>query len=198
MLAFSNRPPRESTGHNFDVIRTPASGKLRGIITSENLIGCPTHYFQLHTVPCQQPECQPCNLGLPWRWHGYVTIFTANTHLHQLLELTAPPAEVLATYYEQHGTLRGCEIIAGRVSPRPNGRVRLITKPANLENISLPTPPDLRLILATIWNLPELAAQVNGTQKGHPRINVKTQDLHAPAAIPQRIGDFLETGGHSL
>lgn len=196
MIPFSDRPPQESSGYNFDIIRCPPSGKLRAAITSETLVGCPTHFFRGHTVPCTGSDCSACAEGLPWRWHGYVTIFTAATHFHQLLELTAPPAEVLATYRQQHGSLRGCEIILNRTSPRPNGRVRIQTKPMDLSQVSLPQAPDLRLILATMWNLPDVAQEVRGILKGHPEFRPTEHPTVPNDRGPNRIADILEHGGN--
>lgn len=196
MIPFSDRPPQETSGYNFDIVRCPASGKLRAAITSETLVGCPTHFFRGHTVPCSGADCSACAEGLPWRWHGYVTIFTSATHFHQLLELTAPPAEALAAYRQTHGTLRGCEIILNRTSPRPNGRVRIQTKPLDLTQMSLPSPPDLRLILATMWNLPDLAQEIRGLLKGHPQFHAKPQPTVPDDHGPSSIADILKTRGN--
>lgn len=187
MPTFSNRPPAESTGHNYDVVRCPATGKLRAVITSENLVGCPTHFFRGHTVPCDLPDCPACAEGLPWRWHGYVTIFTAQAHLHQLLELTAPPAEVLAAWFDLHKTLRGCEVILNRTSPRPNGRVRIQTRALDLTGIQLPPAPDLKKILATMWNLPKADQQIAGTLKNHPRFVPAAQPTVPDDRGPQKL-----------
>ncbi len=196
MLPFSDRPPATTAGYNYDIIRCPAAGKLRAIITCENLVGCPTHFFRGHTVPCTGNECAACAEGLPWRWHGYVTIFTATTHFHQLLELTAPPAEHLANYHQTHKTLRGCEVILNRTSPRPNGKVRIQTKPFDLSQTSLPSPPDLRLILATMWNLPEITQEIRGLLKGHPQFRPTAQPTVPPDRGINRIAEILEPKGN--
>lgn len=196
MLPFTDRPPQESSGFNFDIVRCPPAGKLRAAITCESLVGCPTHFFRGHTVPCTGAACQACAEALPWRWHGYVTIYTSQTHFHQLLELTAPPAEVLATYREQHGSLRGCEILLNRNSPRPNGRVKIQTKPLDLTQTKLPEPPDLRLILATMWNLPEMIAEIRGLQKNHPRFVTPDTPTLPDDRGPVAMAEILSHGGN--
>jgi hypothetical protein len=129
---------------------------------------------------------------LPWRWHGYVTIFTAKTHFHQLLELTAPAVKPLLDYREENGTLRGAIIDVHRISPRPNGRVRVVATKADLAVIQLPTPPDLRLILATLWNLPALAQEVRGTQKGFPQFQARGQETLPNDRGPAHIEKCLQ------
>jgi hypothetical protein len=196
MPNFTDRPPTEPAGHNFDVVRCPAQGKIIACITCPELVGCPTHFYRGHTVPCEQPTCAACQEGLPWRWHGYVTIFTAKTHWHQLLELTAPPAETLAEYRDKFGTLRGCLITVNRTSPRPNGRVRLTTSTADLTKIELPQAPDLRLVLATVWNLPELAAEIRGQLKRHREFIATNPDPLPPDRGTSRLADILPAAGN--
>lgn len=196
MPTFSNRPPDETTSHNFDVVRCPPTGRLVACITSHQLVGCPTHFYRGHTVPCEQPHCPACDEGLPWRWHGYATIWTEKTHWHQLLELTAPPAEILAEYKAKNGTLRGCVITAHRTSPRPNGRVRLTTRTADLTKIDLPNAPDLRLILAALWNLPELAQEIRGLLKNHPEFRATAQPTLPDDHAPTPLAEILNPGGN--
>lgn len=192
MPSFSNTPPSDQTPHNFDIVRCPTQGKITAIITCADLVGCPTHFHRGHTVPCQSPTCDACDEGLPWRWHGYVTIFTAKTHFHQLLELTAPAVEPLVEYRNLNGTLRGVIINAHRISSRPNGRVRITCSKADLTHIIIPNAPDLRLILATMWNLPELAQEIRATMKGFPRFHAETPDDLPPDRRPEKIADLVD------
>lgn len=196
MPEFSDRPPAESSGHNFDVVRCPATGKLRACVTSENLLGCPTHFYRGHTVPCEPPDCPACCESLPWRWHGYIAIFTAQSHLHQLLELTAPPAEKLAEWFDLHKTLRGCEITLNRVSPRPNGRVHVILRAIDIASIQLPPAPDLRRVLATLWNLPAATQAVSGLMKNHPQFRPQSQPTVPDDHGLNRVSEILDGNGN--
>lgn len=192
MPDFSNTPPSDQTSHAYDIVRCPAAGKLRAVITCPDLVGCPTHFYRGHTVPCQAPLCEACDEALPWRWHGYVTIFTAKTHFHQLLELTAPAVKPLLDFREEHATLRGAIIEVHRISPRPNGRVRIVCTKADMTVIQIPTPPDLRLILATLWNLPELTQEIRGTQKGFPQYQAQAQETLPNDRGPNRIDELVQ------
>ncbi|MCK4306579.1 MAG: hypothetical protein KAY24_20215, partial [Candidatus Eisenbacteria sp.] len=60
----------------------------------------------------------------------------------------------LIAYRAQHGTLRGCLFEARRLHARPNARVILRCKPADLQQTNLPKPPNLEHALSIIWNLP--------------------------------------------
>lgn len=196
MPAFSDRPPAETSGHNFDVVRCPIAGKLRAVITSESLIGCPTHFFRGHTVPCESPDCPACSEQLPWRWHGYVSVFTASTHLHQLLELTAAPAQILAAWFDLHKTLRGSEVVLNRTSPRPNGKVRLQVRAIDLSAVQLPPAPDLRRVLATLWNLPVATQAVSGLMKNHPQFRPESQQKLPADRGLNRVSEILEGNGN--
>jgi len=95
------------------------------VITSPDLLGCNTHFFGGHTVPCETPECEACLKGIPWRWHGYLAAIQAQTHAHFIFEFTAQAGDTFREYFQLHGTLRGCIFQAERMHHRPNGRVIL-------------------------------------------------------------------------
>ncbi len=136
-------------------MRTPAQGKLRAIVTSEDLIGCNTHFWGGHTVPCSAPECEACQHGVPYRWHAYLTALNSNKGLHFLYECTAAAAEILCAYRRKIGFLRACVFEAYRWRSAPNGRVMLRCEPGPNETVHLPPPPDLEAVLAILWQLPK-------------------------------------------
>jgi len=160
MLNFHTRPPLESSRSAFRLLRTPAKGKLYLLITSDNLLGCFTHFYAGRTVPCTGDKCEACQAGASARWHGYVAAIEQKTNEPIVFELTAAAAESLAAYRAKHGTLRGCDILATRVSPRPNARVRLQMRPHDLSRTDLPEPLNLRAALCHIWGIPTTETQV--------------------------------------
>lgn len=153
MPHFTNAPPTDDHRHALPIRRTPTNGRLEAVITSEDLIGCDTHYYGGRTIPCERPDCEPCNKGVPFRWHAYVSAMDARTRLHFIFEVTAQAAEILIEYRNAHGTLRGCLFEAQRLHHRPNGRVLLRAKPAAIEQMRLHQPADLIRCLCTIWSL---------------------------------------------
>ena len=154
MPNFTNRPPAEPRGPAFPLQRTPTSKPLIAIITCDDLIGCPTHFFKGRTQPCSAPDCEACLEQVSWRWHGYVSALNVTTHEHFIFEMTAQATDALVAYRKQHDTLRGCLFEARRLHARQNARVILRCKPADLQQISLPTPPNLEHALSILWNLP--------------------------------------------
>ncbi len=172
MPNYSTEPPRDPRGHSLHLVRTPTGKPLQAIVTSTDLVGCPTHFYGGRTVPCESPDCEPHRLGIPWRWHGYVSAWNTATGLHFLFEMTARMAEVFVTYRRAYDSLRGCLFRAQRVNLKANARVHIETKPADLEKIQLPKPPDLIKCLAVIWNLAEPSLELDGLLKQIPRIVV--------------------------
>ncbi|KKL63923.1 hypothetical protein LCGC14_2170260, partial [marine sediment metagenome] len=73
MPIFSHTPPDQGHGPSLRLRRTPGPGTLTATVTCERLIGCPTHFYQRRTVPCEGDACQACSEGYPWRWHGYIS-----------------------------------------------------------------------------------------------------------------------------
>ena len=153
MLDWQNTPPPKAEGYGMRLLRTPAQGALRGMITCETLQGTPTHYFGGRTVPCLQKDCKACANDIGWLWHGYLSMILPTTHEHVLLELTAQACEVVNNYHEQHSVLRGTLVTATRAGKLANGRVLLQLNPGNLSDIQLPDAPDIRKHMMHIWGI---------------------------------------------
>lgn len=172
MPQFSNVPPRDPRGHALPLVRTPSGRGLAAIVTTEDLVGCPTHYFGGRTVPCEAADCKPCGEGHPWRWHGWLGAWSPSDHRAFVFEMTARVADIFVAYRDMYGTLRGCSFRAQRRSPSPNARVYVECQPADLERIRLPDPPDLIKCLSIIWNIRTPDLDVAGALKSIPRIVV--------------------------
>jgi hypothetical protein len=153
MPRFSNAPPADQKEFALPIMRTPAHGKFQAIVTSEDLLGCNTHWWGGRTVPCEAPDCEACREGSPYRWHAYCSAFIPKTAIHVLFECTAQASETLVQYRVAHGTLRGCLIDAYRWRSAPNGRVIIRATPAAQPPDTLPKPPDLLKVLTVIWQL---------------------------------------------
>lgn len=189
MPQWTDKPPTTPRGPGLPLRRTPQAQKLQAIVTTDNLIGCPTHYFRSRTIPCEQPNCEPCNQGFSWRWHGYLAALDPCTHEHFLFEFTAQAADAFRAYRDRYGTLRGCLFQARRLSANRNGRVLIQTKPANLEHVHLPPEPDIKSALCHIWNIPRPDAHEERLTKGHPRLDIaaNTRGNHPATPEDQRV-----------
>ena len=192
MINYTTTVPTNPNGHSLPIKRTPAFGALTAIITTENLIGCYTHYWHGRTIPCTLPDCPAHEDGAPFRWHAYQGAWETKTALHFIFEVTACGAEPFITYRDSHNTLRGCLFQAKRFKERPNGRILIHTKPAVLTEINLPNPPDLPKCLATLWSLnPPMA----NSKKRNPSKRTNTVPIGddatqwTPAAEPDGNGE---------
>jgi len=172
MPIWSNCPPADKCGVSFTLRRTPQGRPLTCISTSEDLIGCPTHFYRGRTTPCSGEGCPACADGLPWRWHAYLSCLEISTREHFILELTAQAAENLISYRTAHKTIRGCLIELTRHKQRPNGRVILRCKPADLNKVPLPPAPDLIKCMQNIWNLASSHVREDGVARNQKRIRV--------------------------
>ncbi len=188
MPHFTTVPPEDPRGTALELKRCPAGAPLTAVITCPDVVGCPTHFWGGRTVPHETEDCEPCLGGIGWLWHGYVSAYQVSLKLHFLFEMTARCVEPLTEYRKLNDSLRGCAFMAQRPSGKPNGRVYLKTKTIDLATVSLPGIPNIRQVLAMIWNLP-LPNITDAPQiKGHPAIDINTRG-NGQQWKPQTIDD---------
>jgi len=164
-----NLPPKDEM-QSLPIRRVPTSSNLVALITTDDLLGTFTHFYHGRTIPCERPDCEPCNNGLPYRYHAYVAAYNPTHNTHFIFEMTAQAAEVLVKYRDAHLTLRGCKITAFRWGQRPNGRVILKTEPGPIPVTELPAAPDMIRCLSTLWNLPIGPSDSEIPLKHSPRV----------------------------
>ncbi|MHC4405932.1 MAG: hypothetical protein ACYTG0_40340 [Planctomycetota bacterium] len=175
MPQFSNTPPADPRGHALPLRRTPYHRPLVAIVTCDDLVGCPTHYWGGRTIPCEAQDCEPCLAGSGWRWHGYVSAYEPSLKLHFLLEVTGRCSEAFTNYRKANGTLRGCLFEASRPNAKHNGRVYIKTKTADLQRQPIPDPPNVKQVLSLIWNIPYTDIADAMPIKDAPAISVNTR-----------------------
>ena len=181
MPQWTNTPPASDSGPALRIVRTPTTAPLSGAITSPDLVGCPTHYYQHRTIPCEPPNCPACAEGIGWRWHGWVATVLPQSQEHVLFEFTATASEYFRRFRDTYGTLRGCIFVASRINNRPNARVTIRTKQHDPSKIQLPEAPDICKALAHIWGIPPMQATTDGIQKASPVIRI---DRSTPITHP--------------
>lgn len=168
MPTWTNRPPDSDREIALRIIRAPAKGQIIGLITTTNLIGCPTHFVNHRTLPHEEHNCTACLKGFPKRYHGYLGVLLSKTFEHTILEITKAASDTVADYRDATGELRGHQINAYRAAPRPNGRLIVHLQPYDTAHTALPNAPDLIACLSKIWGIPEAELR---SQPQHPGIN---------------------------
>ncbi len=170
MPMFSNQVPDDPRGHALDLLRTPSGSALTAIVTSLDLIGCPTHFWGGRTTPHEKSDCPACAEGLPWRWHTWLSAWNPSNHHHFIFESTRRVGKIFVAYREAHLTLRGCKFRARRRTNAANARVHLECQPCDLEKVNLPQPPDLIKCMSIIWNIKLPAIDVQGILDSVPHV----------------------------
>lgn len=197
MPRFSSDPPKDPRGRSLTLLRCPPFKPMVAIVTSLDLVGCPTHFYGGKTMPCEETKCKPCLEGIPWSWHSYVAAYDHVAKLHFLFESTARASEPFKQYRDANGTIRGCLFKAQRTHQRANAQVRIETRPADLEKYQLPDPPNVENLLSIIWGFPVDIVKIDGRLKDVDRIALAEQRLQTirnningtlpkPGAIPDR------------
>jgi len=170
MPTRTKSPPVDQLGHGLPLVRTPAGRSLTAIVTSKTLIGTDTHFWGGHTVPCERPECEACNNGIGYRWHGYLAAYNPLDQLHFIFEMTANAAAVFNDYQLVNKTLRCCQFEAYRWKRLRNGRVIIKCEHSAIAPHALPNAPDLERVMAVIWRLPIPNVKVEGIERGSPKV----------------------------
>lgn len=191
MADWSDRPPTDDRPHYFELVRTPRTYELRGVVTSRRLYGIDTHFWQKRTIKCTAPDCEPCRQGMPRRWHGYISCVVGRHSEHVLFEFTAAAGSAFASHCDEHGTLRGCQFLADRPSNRENGRVRIRIYKEILPSGGLPEAPNIIRMLHHIWNLPW---QGDGQQPALKSLGERAADAKEQAAIVEQELQRIRSG----
>jgi len=176
MSLFTSEPPANSNGKSLAICRTPQHKPMIAICTSDQVMGCPTHYWHGRTIPHFESSCTPCLEGMPWRWHGWVGAYSPKNHQHVLFEMTAQASEAFKDYRLANGTLRGAKFTSTRPSGRVNGRLLIVLAACNLNGISLPEEPHTMRVLSILWNIPLIDLESCGSQKSLPKLRILNQD----------------------
>ena len=202
MPRWSQQPPPHDDGVPFRLVRVPADKTISGVVTSEEPLGCPTHFANNRTVPCEgEATCPLCKDGSPRRWHCYAAVLLMPSYEHVILELTGNGSDPLRNYWRNAQTIRACLIQAYRPSHRPNGRVVLTCKPGDEQRLRLPPPPHIARIMCSIWNVPyrpddefwDIRSQVPEHLKLAPNAHRSNGDGNARPLSPQELLDSIKT-----
>jgi len=184
MPTFSNCLPAKTEHRGYDLRRTPADKPIKGLITSDDIIGCNTHWWGGRTVPCEDDDCEACRNNTPSRWHCYFSIYESGSKDHFIFECTGKAALPLVDWRKTNGSLRGVLITACRPKRRRNARVDIILRPFDTTGIIVPKAPDLMRAMAVIWQLPADAVKLDKAVRETPLVTTDPDVLAA-----QRINE---------
>jgi hypothetical protein len=110
------------------------------------------------------------------------------TGSHSILELTALTTLPLIAFVARFTTLRGATIQLLRPSGKINGRILCTVSQGDTNGRPLPTPPDIKKILARVWNLPQSALDQHGNEDGinllHANQDAIDQAQKHPSELP--------------
>lgn len=150
-IDWTATPPKNGHQTHLELVRVPAKLMLAGFITTNDLLGCLTHWNGRRTVPCQGLDCDDETHKRPTRWHAYTGLWIDKTNEHVILELPSGAAEKLQAAKNGRPSIRGLQIQCFRPKHEAHAAVtvRLIDSPAIPKN--LPEEPDLRTMLTSMW-----------------------------------------------
>lgn len=151
MPNWSTDLPEPRTYAEIRLLRVPTGGILQGIITSETVVGTPTHWDNCRTQPCDGPDCELCKKGRPSRWQGYISLFNQVNNRQCVVQITDLAAQQLEQFRRQYGHIRGLLAAFSRVAKRQNARITVETRQLPQPVADLPGPVDIPDYMAMIW-----------------------------------------------
>jgi hypothetical protein len=155
MDCFDDQPREGDPSQNFRIVRTPATGEIKGLILSSKHQGATTHYWKGRTIPCTGPTDEACAAGHEPRWHGHLLVYGEKSGEVILFEYPDKSHATIKAYLERHLTLRGARILARRIGGKPNGRVHLALIESARDPESLPPETPIKPILMRMWEMTE-------------------------------------------
>lgn len=150
---FYDSMPEGDDGMAYEIRRVPTSGKIRGVILSDNLTCRKTHWWGNRTVPHLDVDCKPCAENVEGRWHGWVALHNVDRATTIILELTAKSIKPFKVWFDDFKTLRGAQVELGRVGKNANGRVFSTLSRGPVASHLLPPCPDVPLLLLKMWGI---------------------------------------------
>jgi len=181
MIELTQGVPKDEERHALPLVRTPAKGVLRAIITTHTIVGTYTHWYAGKTQPCRGDNCKACSEGAPSRWLGYLAARIADGPRHAVIEVPRTAAEAIFRAQEEMASLRFRLLELTRLSKRPNGRVAATILPDDMRDRQIPEPPDMMRVLATIWQVKLADFEPGPLRSAGRQVTIGQEDVHTEA-----------------
>lgn len=151
MTTWSNIPPDPRDFANIRLVRVPASGAILGIVTSNDIEGCWTHWDKYRTQPCPGEDCPLCRDGQPRRWQGWLSLVSQVTERQIVVQVSPLAAQTLGEIRTKYGKLRGLLVEFTRAAKRPNARIIVEARQLPKPPAHLPPPVNIQKYMELIW-----------------------------------------------
>jgi len=148
---FARRAPASAADLDYQLMRVPAGGKLSGTILSHDLVCARVHYYQRRTTPHTDGECEACEHKTRLEWKGWVAVWSPQTRVIGILELTKRAMIPLEKWFDEHRTLRGAVVVVARIGRDINGKLFSTIHPGSIDRDLLPKSPNIEQLLARMW-----------------------------------------------
>lgn len=175
-IQWNRRPDPKGYTTKYTLRRCPTRGRLHVVILSHDMQCAPTHYFAGRTRPCSGTACQACARNHMPRWHGWIAAIDLDTNEHVVVELSRAVCDKVTAIFDERRTLRGMRMILERKNPKPNAAIHARFAPPAAGTGELEEAPDVRPILARIWEIKDDAAIPRAAPANLPPLKTGTYD----------------------
>jgi len=146
-------PTVSEDSSRWKIIRASQHKPIKLMCYSARPLWCKTHFWQRRTTPCLKAACPACSAGYAPRTNGYLLAVDLDEKRHVLVEVTDQPAADMQAHLERWGTLRGFNMILGRVTKKANGKVYLAIKGMNEGAHAMPPEESTWSVMCHIFGL---------------------------------------------
>lgn len=153
-FGFVRNPEDAGFEPRIEIVRTPGNKMIKAIVVSTDIVGAMTHWNGHQTRPHTTPWCEHCERGTKVDWHGYVGILDWHTRERSILEFPVGPKQHFDEYIKRHGSLKGAQLLANRVSNQTNSRIRIALSPSKELMMTIPEGPNIVDFLLKMWRMP--------------------------------------------
>lgn len=153
-IAWSDAP--ETDRRPFYPIWSPTPDRdVSAVITSQDVIGVWTHWYEGRTHPCRgsRRRCEGCGLGYRRQWKGYLAGHDFNRGRSGLIEVTQEAFLRTPGLTLRKGKLRGCVIRLRRAGASRQARVVAALTEWTGDRAALPPAFDVVAALERIWGI---------------------------------------------
>jgi hypothetical protein len=159
-------PFTEPRQNSIKICKVRPKETVRGLVLSDQVIGCKTHWMNGRTKPCIGIEkgCEGCLLGMPWRWKGWLAVYLPNLKTPWLLEVSQNAYDNNLELAATEG-LRGRDFKASRPGDHVNSKLYIELLPSLTKPENVPPAFDVMAVLERIW-FGERPGRRNGKKGG--------------------------------
>jgi len=135
----------------YKLHKTPPAAPWAGVMLSEKIFGVASHWYNRHTRPHTENNCEGCELGAPFKWYGYFFAYNPKEQYTYIFQITPGPYPAFKAYLDEHHTFRGAHFVCWREDKHSTAAVSARLRAPGQTPLALPVCPSINEPLDRIF-----------------------------------------------